>query len=349
MLHFLKTFDAPRTALAACLIVGTFLLNGCGDKTPASAAKTADKATPAKGEDHAKDGKGHEAEGGIKLTVEEVKLAGMRVEPVQVQEVADQLVVTATIQANQDRLARLAPRVPGRIVKVNANLGDRVTVGQVLASLDSIEVGEARSAHVQAETEAQVAKASFERAERLQAEQIVSQKDFLRARAEHDKARAALRAAAGKLQMLGVGTKHDSVSTYPLTAPFAGTVIEKKAVLGELAQPDKSLFAIADLSLLWIEANLSEKDLGRIKIGDSALITVAAYPNERIPGKLTYIGSMLDGRGAPRAQRARPCGDRSRARARPRERAALPRATCCHCAPRCRGRARSRALCRARA
>ncbi len=274
-------------------------LTGCGDKAPApadkaAATKPAEKGTAGKADTHSKDEKPHDEAAGIKLTDEELKLAGIRVEPAQQQEVSDQLVVTATIQANQDRFARLAPRVPGRIVKVNGNLGDRVAAGQVLATLDSIEVGEARSAYSQAASEAQVAKSSLERAERLQAEQIVSQKDFLRAKAEHDKAQAAFRSAADKLQMLGVATKSDSVSVFALTAPFAGTIIEKKAVLGELAQPDKPLFAIADLSTLWIEANLAEKDLSRIKVGDAAVVTVSANPADRIPGKLTYIGGMLD-------------------------------------------------------
>ncbi|MBL8525747.1 MAG: efflux RND transporter periplasmic adaptor subunit [Betaproteobacteria bacterium] len=298
MQHFQKHSQLFARPLLAFLAMLAILPAGCGDKSPTPTVKdvitkNADKEVPGKADAHGKDDKGHE-EGTIKLSEDEVKLAGVRVELIQEQEVADQLVVTATIQANQDRLAHLAPRVPGRIVKVNANLGDRIAAGQVLASLDSIEVGEARSAYAQAASEAEVAKSSLTRAERLQAEQIVSQKDFLRAKAEHNKAQAAVRAAGDKLQMLGVATKSDNVSVFPLTAPFAGTIIEKKAVLGELAQPDKSLFAIADLSVLWIEANLAEKDLPRIKVGDVAMITVAAYPNDRISGKLTYIGGMLE-------------------------------------------------------
>ena len=289
---------APRTAISACLATIALLLAGCSDKTSPESEKAA-AAKPAamsadKADVHGKGEAGHKEGQAIKLSDEEVKLAGLRVEPVAEQEVSDQLVVTATIQANQDRLARLSPRVPGRIVKVSAILGDRVAADQVMATLDSFEVGEARSAYVHAEGEASVAKANLDRAERLQAEQIVSQKDYLRARAEHDKARAVLRAAAEKLQMLGASPRSESVSVFPLTAPFAGTVIEKKAVLGEMAQPDKPLFTIADLSVLWIEANLMEKDLARIKVGDAAVVTVSALPGERIAGKLTYIGSTLD-------------------------------------------------------
>ncbi|MBL8522729.1 MAG: efflux RND transporter periplasmic adaptor subunit [Betaproteobacteria bacterium] len=295
---------ARRAPWLVILLTAGVLLAGCSkDKEAApapekqAAAKSADKAAeksaPGKS-GGAKDEKGHNEESGIKLSPEEIKIAGLKVEAIEERDVSDVVTVTATIQANQDRLARLAPRVPGRLVKVSANLGDRVAAGQVLATLDSIEVGEARSAYVQAETEARVAKAGFERAQRLQAEKIVSQKDFIRASAEQDKANAALRAAADKLAMLGVHPKGDSVSMFPLTAPFAGVVIEKKAVLGELAQPDKSLFAIADLTTLWIEANLFEKDLQRVRVGNEAVVTSTAYPNETFKGRLTYIGGVLD-------------------------------------------------------
>jgi cobalt-zinc-cadmium efflux system membrane fusion protein len=280
----------PFTHSASAILLALTLV-ACGGKEsgkPASTPKpTQESSATEKGE--------HKDEGAIKLTDEEIKTAGVRVEAVQEQELSDQLVVTATIQANQDRLARLAPRVPGRIATVRAQLGDRVAQGQVLAMLDSIEVGEARSAYAQAESEASVAQSNLERAQRLQAEQIVSQKDFLRARAEQEKARASLAAARDKLAMLGVsGTRGESLSVFPLSAPFAGTVIEKKAVVGELAQPDHPLFAIADLSVLWIEANLMEKDLSQVKVGDEAVVTVEAYPKESFKGRLTYIGGMLD-------------------------------------------------------
>ena len=74
-----------------------------------------------------------------------------------------------------------------------------------------------------------------------------------------------------------IGTTTNGLSVFPLTAPFAGTVIEK-AVVGELATPDKALFTVADLSTLWIEANLFEKDLAQLKVGSDAVVTVNAYP-----------------------------------------------------------------------
>lgn len=285
--------------LALLLLVGSLsatLLAGCGDK-PAPEQDVSQKTEPEnQGTQKSPPEKPGEkaAEKLLDLSDAEIHQAGIKIQKLELQEKSDQIVVTATIQANQDRLAHVAPRVPGRIVKVNASLGDRVKPGQALATLDSIELGEARSSYLQAASEAAVVQAGFDRAKRLQTENIIPEKDYLRARAEHEKARAALRAAADKLRMMGVSPEKLSGSVFPLTAPFSGTVIEKKAVLGELAQPDASLFTVADLSILWIESDLFEKDLGKVKVGAQAAVTVSAYPGEVFKGLLTYISSTMD-------------------------------------------------------
>lgn len=285
--------------LASLFLVGSLsatLLAGCGDK-PASEKEVSGKTEPANQDAQKsqpeKPGE-KAAEKLLDLSDAEIHQAGIKVQKLDLQEKAEQITVTATIQANQDRLAHVAPRVPGRIVKVTASLGDRVKPGQVLATLDSIELGEARSSYLQATSEAAVAQAGFDRAQRLQAENIIPEKDYLRARAEYEKARAAHRAASDKLRMMGVAPEKLSGSVFALTAPFAGTVIEKKAVLGELAQPDASLFTVADLSTLWIESDLFEKDLGKVKVGAQAAVTVSAYPGEVFKGRLTYISSTMD-------------------------------------------------------
>ncbi|OJW90998.1 efflux RND transporter periplasmic adaptor subunit [Thiobacillus sp. 65-1402] len=285
--------------LASLLLVGSLsatLLAGCGDK-PAPEQGVSQKTEPEnQGTQKSPPEKPGEkaTEKLLNLSDAEIHQAGIKIQKLEFQEKADLIVVTATIQANQDRLAHVAPRVPGRIVKVNASLGDRVKPGQALATLDSIELGEARSSYLQAASEAAVVQAGFDRAKRLQTENIIPEKDYLRARAEHEKARAALRAAADKLRMMGVSPEKLSGSVFPLTAPFSGTVIEKKAVLGELAQPDASLFTVADLSILWIESDLFEKDLGKVKVGAQAAVTVSAYPGEVFKGRLTYISSTMD-------------------------------------------------------
>lgn len=296
----MKSAFSIRATLVSLLAAAALFLTACGGESSKGADKADPKQAAAKPGDKQADGKTagqHGDDGGLKLTADEIKTAGIVIESVEDKELANHLVVTATILANQDRLARVSPRIAGRLAKVTANLGDKVAAGQTLATLDSIEMGEARSAYQQASSEAAVAKANFDRAEKLQGEQIISQKDFLRVRADYEKARAHMRAAADKLEMLGVSTtiaSTNGLSVFPLTAPFAGTVIEKKAVVGELATPDKALFTVADLSTLWIEANLFEKDLAQLKVGSDAVVTVNAYPTETFKGRLTYIGGVLD-------------------------------------------------------
>lgn len=288
--------------LAFWFLVGSLsatLLAGCGDKskTPENDAKQSEKTELSSNDEKTPGQEKPEEKVTEKLLVlsaEEAQKAGIKLQELELKERSRQIVVTATIQANQDKLAHVGPRIPGRIVKVNANLGDKVKTGQTLAILDSIELGEARSSYLQASSEAGVAQANFERAQRLNADNIIPEKDYLRARAEHEKSMAGLRAASDKLRMMGVDPENLSGSIFPLVAPFAGTIIEKKAVIGELAQTDTYLFTVADLSTLWIESDLFEKDLAKVRPGAQASVTVSAYPGEIFKGRLTYISSVMD-------------------------------------------------------
>ena len=135
----------------------------------------------------------------LALTEEEIKQAGIKVEVAQVQPFNEPVTLTGTIIANQDRIAKVAPRLPGRVVSVTVAQGARVKKGQTLTVLESIELGEVRSAYLQARSEAAVAEAALGRTEKLAAEDIVPQKDYLRSKADAERARASLRAAADKL------------------------------------------------------------------------------------------------------------------------------------------------------
>ena len=280
--HALPAVGALTFALALAL-------SGCGER----ATKPAD----ARSTDVKNGGKeGEPGSGGLKLSAEEAQRAGIKLEALALQSVADTLTVTATIRPNQNRIARIAPRVEGRIVQVAANLGDEVKPGQALAVLDSIALGEAQSSLQLAQSTRRVAQADFQRAESLIADEIIPRRDYLRAKADLEKASAELRAAESKLRLLGGSAKVSggSDSTFPLTSPLAGTVIQKKATVGELATPSEPLFTVADLSTLWVEANLTEDSLAKVRAGAAATVTVGAYAGERFPGRVAYIASVLD-------------------------------------------------------
>lgn len=282
----------PAVGFWSALFLAAALAAGCGSKDD-DAAKAGKKDEHAEGKEA-----GHEDERLIKLSDEEASRAGVRTQALEETELAEAVLATATVEADRERVAHVLPRIPGRIARVSVRLGDAVRRGQVMATLESIEAGEAFSAYRQALAEANVARTAFERAERLHAEQIIAGKEYQRARGEYEKTQAGLQAAEGRLRMLGVSAaqaaKGPAVSSFAVTAPLSGTVVERKAVLGELAKAEEALFVVADLSRVWLVANIGEADLGRVRLGATARARTPSSPGEVFRGKVNHIAAMLD-------------------------------------------------------
>ena len=271
-----------RAALLSALIV--LVLTGCGAGNDAGGSSPAASAEPVAHADEP---------GALQLSEAERQRAGIVVQQVVSQTIKDQLILTANIVANQERLAHVTPRVEGKLVQVPAKLGDKVKPRQPLAVIDSIQMGEARAEFRRTQSELELAKANFERNDRLYEEQVVSQKQWLEAKSALERAQSAANAQRERLRMYG-GLGRDGGSTFIVMAPFAGTVIEKNMVIGELARPTDVLFTVADLSQVWIEADVTEADLGKLRIGAPATVTVTAFPDMSFAGKVSYISSIVD-------------------------------------------------------
>lgn len=280
---------SPIYALGSCVIL--LLVAGCKPAQPSAQQATAASTTASAAASAAAP-----TQHGVKLTADEARQAGIVLQAAKAQPLADSVTVTATIQPDADRLVRVAPRVEGRVLSAPAKLGDAVRAGQVLATLDSPALGEASSALAQARASQRIAEADYQRAEALNAEEIIAQRDYLRAKAERDKAHAALRAAEDRMRLLGVRPAAGDAlqSTFSVTAPFAGTVVDKKAAVGALAGPADAMFVVADLRSVWIEAGIAESQLARVRVGAQAVVTVQAYPGEPFSGRVTHIGAVLD-------------------------------------------------------
>jgi cobalt-zinc-cadmium efflux system membrane fusion protein len=275
---------AVRLTLLTAAMAAMLTLSACGKDEKAEAA-----AKP-----EAKEAAGH-AEGPLKLSAEEASRAGVKAEPISPQKLSSSIVVTATIQPDQDRVARVSPRTEARIISAPAKLGDRVKEGQLLATLDSVAVGEAHSALVQAQSELRIAETDLRRAEALAKDEIIPRKDLLRAQSEREKAAAAVRSASDRLRLLGGNASVTrGVSGFTVVAPFAGMVIEKKATIGELASPSAPMFTIADMSQVWIVADLPEAALSKVQVGAMARVSVPSYPNQTFGGRVSYIGASLN-------------------------------------------------------
>ena len=211
---------------------------------------------------------------------------------------------TAVIKPNADRLAHVSPRIPGRVTQSFITLGQEVKKGERLLVLDSVELGEAKSAFRKARVRLEIARSGYERAKRLYEEgQIASEKEMLEAKGDYLEARAEFEAAEERLHLYGLSQteierlspEHDpEVSLFAVAAPLSGTVVEKHMTLGEMAGPEAAVCTIADLSVVWIILNIYEKDISKIRLGQQAEVEVDAYPGKKFHGILTYIGAMLD-------------------------------------------------------
>ena len=202
------------------------------------------------------------------------------------------LPVTGTITYDANRVSHVGPKTEGRIVGLTAEVGSRVRGGQTIAVLESADIGSTRVELQETRALVNIARENYERERRLEAQGISSRKEMLEARAELRRAEAALQSATERLRILGAG--QGKGGQFAVTAPFGGVVVEKHASLGEVVGPSDQLFTIADLSRLWIELDIFERDLPRVAEGQAVNVTTAAYPNRVFPGKIVYVGDILD-------------------------------------------------------
>jgi membrane fusion protein, heavy metal efflux system len=209
------------------------------------------------------------------------------------------------ILANENRLAHLSARVPGRIVAVYANLGDRVKEGDRLLLLDSPAFGEAQLEYRKARTTLGVTEKALERAKALIDRGAIGAGEYQRRDADYENARADLHEAEEKLHLLGMTEReiqrlaakklpHAEVAQVSLRAPFTGEVIERNATIGEVIDPNKMLFTVADLSTVWVRADFPEQQAGRLKTGLTIEVRVSAYPDTVFRGAITYVGAVID-------------------------------------------------------
>lgn len=209
------------------------------------------------------------------------------------------------ILPNENRLAHLSARVPGRIVSVYANLGDRVKSGDRLLLLDSPAFGEAQLEYRKTRTAVRVTEKALERARALLDRGAIGVGEYQRREADSENARADLHEAEEKLHLLGMTEReierlgaeklpHAEVAQVFLRAPFFGEVVERNATVGEVVDPNKMLFAVADLSTVWVRADFPEQQAGRLKTGLNVEVYVSAYPDTVFRGTVSYVGAMVD-------------------------------------------------------
>ena len=281
-------------------------------------------------DEHADEDGGHvhgEEADEVKLTAEAVKRTGIRLGIAKLQSLTAAITAPARVAYNEEAVAHVGSLISGRIIELPVRIGEIVKKGDIVAVIDSAELGAAQSDYLQDRTAAEtarpaveLAKSAYDRAQQLydQTQGIsltdvqTRQREYRTVQGELAAAEAGLLAATNRLQLLGMDEKSiKSLAesgtldpTYHVRAPIAGRMIEREVTLGELVGPDKErLLMLADLSTVWVLADVPEAELGQIKEGAAVQINLTAAAGETFEGKVAHISPELD--AATRSVRVR--------------------------------------------
>jgi len=234
------------------------------------------------------------------LHIETTMLRDLRITTIAVERRlgGESAAILGELHPNENAYAEVGAPVASRIVKINVTLGQPVNAGQVLAVLQNSDVGKARSEVISAQARLELANRTLERKRRLGAERIVAQREIQEAEANVESASAELRASKATLRSLGLNaTDSEHLTdepTFSLRSPITGTVIDRDAVQGQMADPSKPLFRVGNLGRLWLTAHAFERDAVRLESGSKARIAFAALPGRSVTGKVTLIGKQVE-------------------------------------------------------
>jgi cobalt-zinc-cadmium efflux system membrane fusion protein len=220
----------------------------------------------------------------------------------QMTDVSGTLQIAARVETDARRIARVGSPVAGRILQLKTFEGESVRGGAVLATLHSTNLSDTQVELIRAESQQGLAAASVKRAEQLVDANVIGRAELERRRAEQ--LQAATEVASYRTQLRGLGMTDGQIhqletnrrlsADYPIVAPRGGTILKREITIGQVVQPADPAFTIADLSSVWIVANVPEEDAGALHEGLPVAVTVAALPQEKFAGKLSYVSPIVD-------------------------------------------------------
>jgi cobalt-zinc-cadmium efflux system membrane fusion protein len=214
----------------------------------------------------------------------------------------EQIELNGVLSAIQEKVAKVGPVISGRISEVLVKRGDYVKAGQPLAKMVSVEIGQAVADYYKSIAEMELSETNYKRYKSLQSRNIGAKKDLLAAEAEFRIASTNLNSAEKVLHALGFNEKdvekiretHMVNVELFIRAPISGVITEKDAMIGQRIGDDSNLFTVMDISQLNVDAQVFEKDIHKIKIGQKTTVMVNAFPGSSFAGRIAYIGSEVD-------------------------------------------------------
>lgn len=205
--------------------------------------------------------------------------------------------VVGTVDLNPEHLAAVGTRVPGLVRSVRLFEGDTVKQGEVLAEIDSAELGEAQAAVVTVRAEHQAAEINARRELQLLEKQLSTAREAEVAQVELKKQEALLDAAQQRVAALGgapITAGAAGLGRHAIVSPIAGTVISRHVSTGQSVGADLVAFSVADIDHLWVELSVFERNLSSIKLGDAVELSPLSDPEQRLAGRVAHIGAQIN-------------------------------------------------------
>ena len=289
-----NTGDSMKTALPTAAFGLALAVAACGSRTPESTppAKAA-AADPAQGAPSA----------ATYFTVPPEQLAHIGVAQVKEAAFATELRTTGTVDWDNDHTTQAISQVSGPITRIMVDTGVRVKAGQPLLYVASPDISNAFASYRKARNRLDLAKRNLDRSRDLLEHKAIAQRDFEQAQADYNDAETDVEAALQGLRILGVpagevrdggGQEPPVRQELPMRAPIAGIVVQKLVTPGQVIQAGATTgFVISDVSTVWVQGHVYEKDLRLVRVGDAVEVRSASFP-DTFPGRVAYIGSMLD-------------------------------------------------------
>lgn len=276
----------PALLKRACIALPAILaLAGCGAKSEATSKEAA---SPARNP--------------MEIAAGEALLGQVKIGEPRMTSVSGTLRVAGRVEADETRLARVSSPVTGRITELNVVEGQTVRRGELIAVIRSTDLADSQFNYLKSYSQQQLIQSAVGRAKRLLDAGVIGEAELQRREAELAQASAELSAARDQLRVLGMSdeavAKLQSTRTVnavsQVLASIDGTVMERPVTLGQVVNAAETVSVLADLSSVWLVADVPEQTAGTLSAGKALEAEIAALPGELIRGNLTFVSAIVN-------------------------------------------------------
>lgn len=235
-------------------------------------------------------------------SAESIEKVGVRVSNPETTTARDSVSAYATVDYNQNQVAKITPLVEGIVREINVVPGQEVMKGQILGTIHSPDFAEMKSRFLSAAAGEKLAGLQVDRERKLAAKNISAASDLETAEAAAEVAKVDLAAARQRLLNLNLSESEIDVlasdgrptSLLTIKAPFAGTIVDRDVSVGERIKSGEPIFVLADLSTMWLELSIPAREAAGLAPEMEVIATFSDLPDTLISAKLVWIASAID-------------------------------------------------------